>query len=111
MHRLISLWNTIQSTLFPWLEEELDPLTEKQKHFVSNSRTSSLFRIISRSVIKISETTSFGNKMRNIRMFACHPMTRIGRLIFIIRAPRAKLSLCLSENKQAPMNTCISFLI
>ena len=35
MHGLISLWNTIQSTLFPWLEEELDPLTEKQKHFVS----------------------------------------------------------------------------
>ena len=35
MSSLISLWNTIQSTLFPWLEEELDPLTEKQKHFVS----------------------------------------------------------------------------
>lgn len=35
MHGLIGLWNTIQSTLFPWLEEELDPLTEKQKHFVS----------------------------------------------------------------------------
>lgn len=35
MRSLISLWNTIQSTLFPWLEEELDPLTERQKHFVS----------------------------------------------------------------------------
>ncbi|WP_035259003.1 transposase [Desulfatirhabdium butyrativorans] len=35
MHGLISLWNTIQLTLFPWLEEELDPLTERQKHFVS----------------------------------------------------------------------------
>ena len=35
MQALLTLWNTIQSTLFPWLEEELDPLTEKQKHFVS----------------------------------------------------------------------------
>jgi hypothetical protein len=35
MGSLISLWNTIQSTLLLWLEEELDPLTEKQKHFVS----------------------------------------------------------------------------
>ncbi len=30
MHCLISLWDTIQSTLFPWMEEELDLLTEKQ---------------------------------------------------------------------------------
>jgi hypothetical protein len=34
MHILSSLWNTIQRTLFPWLEEELGPLTEKQKLLV-----------------------------------------------------------------------------
>jgi hypothetical protein len=33
MPGLISLWNTMQSTLFPWLEEELDPLTEKTETF------------------------------------------------------------------------------
>ncbi len=35
MHRLLSVWNTIQRTLFPWFEEALDPLTEKQKQFVA----------------------------------------------------------------------------
>jgi hypothetical protein len=34
MNFLHSIWNTIQSTLFPWLEEELDPLSEKEKQFV-----------------------------------------------------------------------------
>ena len=34
MHILSSIWNTIQTSLFPWLEEELDPLTEKQKQFI-----------------------------------------------------------------------------
>lgn len=35
MHALSSLWFSIQSRLFPALEEELDPLTEKQKQFVT----------------------------------------------------------------------------
>jgi len=35
MNFLLSLWNTIQFTLFPWLEDELEPLTEKQKMFVA----------------------------------------------------------------------------
>ena len=35
MHILSSIWNTIQTSLFPWLEEELDPLTEKQKQIVA----------------------------------------------------------------------------
>jgi hypothetical protein len=30
---LSALWNSIQANLFPWLEEELGPLTEKQKQF------------------------------------------------------------------------------
>jgi len=34
MNILHSIWNTIQNTLFPWLEEELDPLSEKEKQFV-----------------------------------------------------------------------------
>jgi len=34
MNILFSVWNTIQTTLFPWLEEEPDPLTEKEKQFV-----------------------------------------------------------------------------
>jgi hypothetical protein len=34
MSTLFSVWNTIQYKLFPWLEEELDPLTEKEQHFV-----------------------------------------------------------------------------
>jgi hypothetical protein len=35
MHILSTIWNTIQWVLFPWLEEELDPLTEKQKQCVA----------------------------------------------------------------------------
>lgn len=31
---LCSIWNTIQNTLFPWLEEELVPLSEREKKFV-----------------------------------------------------------------------------
>ena len=34
MNILLSVWNTIQTKLFPWLEEELDPLSEKEKQFV-----------------------------------------------------------------------------
>jgi hypothetical protein len=34
MSSLFDVWHTIQHTLFPWLEEELDPLTEKQQEFV-----------------------------------------------------------------------------
>lgn len=34
MSPLFSIWHSIQHTLFPWLEEELDPLTEKQQEFV-----------------------------------------------------------------------------
>ena len=34
MSPLFVLWHNIQHTLFPWLEEELDPLTEKQQAFV-----------------------------------------------------------------------------
>ena len=32
---LSQYWNSIQNKLFPWLEEELDPLTEKQQQFVT----------------------------------------------------------------------------
>ena len=34
MSTLFDIWNTIQYKLFPWLEEELDPLTEKEQQFV-----------------------------------------------------------------------------
>jgi hypothetical protein len=34
MSTLFGIWNTIQSQLFPWLEEELDPLTDKEREFV-----------------------------------------------------------------------------
>lgn len=34
MHTLSGIWNSIQRELFPWLEEELDPLTKKQRQFV-----------------------------------------------------------------------------
>ncbi len=34
MSTLFNIWNTIQYKLFPWLEEELDPLSEKEKKFV-----------------------------------------------------------------------------
>jgi len=34
MNTLFSIWNTIQYKLFPWLEELLDPLTEKERQFV-----------------------------------------------------------------------------
>jgi hypothetical protein len=34
MSTLFDIWNTIQYKLFPWLEEELDPLTEKERQFV-----------------------------------------------------------------------------
>lgn len=34
MNTLFNVWHSIQHTLFPWLEKELDPLTEKQQEFV-----------------------------------------------------------------------------
>ena len=34
MNTIFSLWVSIQQKLFPWLEEVLDPLTEKEKEFV-----------------------------------------------------------------------------
>ena len=34
MNTLFNVWHSIQHTLFPWLEQELDPLTEKQQEFV-----------------------------------------------------------------------------
>lgn len=34
MSTLFGIWNTIQSQIFPWLEEELDPLTDKEREFV-----------------------------------------------------------------------------
>ncbi len=32
---LSQYWNKIQGSLFPWLEEELDPLTEKQRQLIT----------------------------------------------------------------------------
>jgi hypothetical protein len=34
MSTLFNIWHRIQHTLFPWMEEVLDPLTEKQREFV-----------------------------------------------------------------------------
>ena len=34
MNILKAVFNTIQNTLFPWIEEPLGPLTEKEKQFV-----------------------------------------------------------------------------
>src|SRR3989304_1124858 len=34
MSPLFNIWQSIQHTLFPWLEQELDPLTEKEREFV-----------------------------------------------------------------------------
>lgn len=34
MSTLFDIWNTIQTKLFPWLEEELDPLSEKEREFI-----------------------------------------------------------------------------
>lgn len=34
MSTLFNIWNNIQYKLFPWLEEELDSLTEKEQQFV-----------------------------------------------------------------------------
>jgi hypothetical protein len=34
MSPLFNIWHSIQNTLFPWLEKELDPLTVKQQEFV-----------------------------------------------------------------------------
>jgi Transposase DDE domain/Transposase domain (DUF772) len=34
MGSLFNVWHSIQSTLFPWLEKDLDPLTGKQQEFV-----------------------------------------------------------------------------
>jgi len=35
MKKLSQYWRNIQGTLFPWLEEELEPLTEKQQQLVT----------------------------------------------------------------------------
>ena len=34
MSTLSQIFNSIQNTLFPWLEEALDPLSEKERQFV-----------------------------------------------------------------------------
>jgi len=34
MSTLFDIWNTIQTKLFPWLEQELDPLSDKEREFV-----------------------------------------------------------------------------
>jgi hypothetical protein len=34
MSTLFEIWNSIQTQLFPWLEKELDPLSEKEREFV-----------------------------------------------------------------------------
>ena len=34
MSTLFDIWNTIQMQLFPWLEQELDPLSAKEREFV-----------------------------------------------------------------------------
>ena len=34
MHKLFSLWRSIQQHLFPYIEENLEPLTEKEQEFV-----------------------------------------------------------------------------
>ena len=34
MSPLFNIWYSIQHTLFPWLENELGPLTEKQQEFI-----------------------------------------------------------------------------
>ena len=34
MRHLFEIWQTTKNTLFPWLEEILDPLTEKEREFV-----------------------------------------------------------------------------
>ena len=34
MSTLFDIWNTIQKKLFPWLEQELDPLSDKEREFV-----------------------------------------------------------------------------
>ena len=34
MSTLFRIFNSIQNTLFPWLEEALDPLSEKEQKFV-----------------------------------------------------------------------------
>jgi len=42
MHTLFSLWRSIQQQLYPYLEEILDPLTEKEREFI---RIAELIRI------------------------------------------------------------------
>lgn len=34
MSTIFNVWNNIQRSLFPWLEEKLEPLTEKEEQFV-----------------------------------------------------------------------------
>lgn len=35
LSKLSQYWNRIQGSLFPWIEEELGPLTQKQKQFIA----------------------------------------------------------------------------
>jgi hypothetical protein len=34
MSNLFDIWHSTQARLFPWLEERLDPLSEKEQRFV-----------------------------------------------------------------------------
>ena len=48
MSMLSSLWNTIQDFLYPFLEEELDPLTAKQREFIAVCEMAQLDRHMAR---------------------------------------------------------------
>ena len=46
MHILFSLWHSIQQSLFPHLEKELDPLTEKEKEFIRVAELASIDKFL-----------------------------------------------------------------
>ena len=93
MSTLFGIWNTIQTQLFPWLEEELDPLSDKEREFVQvvslldlpshmkefrwrgfgrkkKSRISMAKAFVAKSVYKFETTDiliEYLNKCKNIR--------------------------------------------
>jgi hypothetical protein len=90
MSTLFDIWNTIQMQLFPWLEKEIDPLSDKEREFVQvvslldfpshmkefrwqgfgrkkKSRTSMAKAFVAKSVYKFETTDILIEYMKNCK--------------------------------------------
>ena len=78
-------WLSIQTALFPWLEEELGPLTEKQQQFV---QTLEVIRVEAHSPTRHARPTSQGSRGRHVRRRLLDPHRRRWLILVLTRLRR-----------------------